>query len=308
MVTTNGNDGSCAVTPGDATGTVVYTPDASYTGADSCVLTLTDLDGDTDTATISVTVNPFGANDDSAVTTRGQTVVVSPGGNDSGFDDTIAVSLANGGACTLGGTAAITAGQGLAVADIRITYTPATIIAGTSGNPVYTDVCTYTLDDGDAPADSADISIDVSNSVPVANNGNASTISTQDVAPATLAATFTSPGAGGNLGNAGVTTAGNGAKGTTAVAGNVITYTPAADFFAGSDTYTYTVTDADGAESDEVDTGTVTVTIADVSPVIEDDTITTDADTASDLDLDHHCRQRFSYPAHAGGDHRWHER
>jgi hypothetical protein len=118
--------------------------------------------------------------------------------------------------------------------------------------------------------------------VPNAADGNASAISTAGVAPASLSATFTSPGTGGSLGNAGVTTAGNGTNGTTSVAGNVITYTPSATFFAGSDTFTYTVTDADGAASDETDTGTVTVTIADIAPTIADGAITTAADTTSD--------------------------
>ena len=39
---------------------MVYTPVAGYTGADSCVLTLTDGDGDADTATINITVNAAG--------------------------------------------------------------------------------------------------------------------------------------------------------------------------------------------------------------------------------------------------------
>jgi hypothetical protein len=287
VVTTQATNGDCVVNPENATGTVVYTPDAGYTGADSCVLTLTDTDSDTDTATLSITVNPRGANDDLAVTTRGQTVVIAPGSNDEGFDDTVAVSLANGGVCTEGGTAEVTAGQGQAVGDIRITYTPFTIAAGTSGNPVDTDVCTYTLDDGVAPADSADISIAVSNSVPVANDGTI-TISSAGVAPVGLTGTFTSPGTGGSLGNAGVTTVDAGTNGTTSVAGNVITYT-VATAFVGNDTFTYTVTDADGAASDETDTGTVTVTIADVNPEITGGSTQTTAGTASaafDLDVD----------------------
>ncbi len=55
-VTTDGTNGSCAVTAPDASGQVVYTPDAGFFGTDSCVLTLTDGNDDTDTATINVTV------------------------------------------------------------------------------------------------------------------------------------------------------------------------------------------------------------------------------------------------------------
>ena len=55
-VTLDGTNGSCAVTAANATGQVVYTPDADFFGTDSCVMTLTDGNGDTDTATINVTV------------------------------------------------------------------------------------------------------------------------------------------------------------------------------------------------------------------------------------------------------------
>jgi hypothetical protein len=166
------------------------------------------------------------------------------------------------------------------VGDIRITYTPAPIIAGTSGNPVYTDVCTYTLDDGVAPADSADISIDVSNSVPDAIGGAAPGIDTEGLAPASRTSVFTAPGTGGNLGNTPVTSivATDGATGTTSVTGNVITYTPDADFFVGSDSYTYTITDLDGETSTS---SNVTVTIADVLPTIADGNVATTVGTAS---------------------------
>lgn len=269
--------------PGPRAGqTITYTSSVDASGADSFTYSITD-GVNTKTATVTVNIVPFGANPDSAVTTRDQPVVISPGANDAGFDDTIHVTLANGGACTNGGTAAVTAGQDGALADIRITYTPAAIAAGTSGNPVYTGICNYTLDDGVQPTDDADISIAVSNSVPVANDG-ASSIVTAGVAPADLTAAFTAPGTGGapaaNLGDAPsvVTVTTQGSKGSATVAGNIITYTVSdAAFFTGTDTYTYTVTDLDG----ETDTGVVTVTIADIAPEITVGTITTTTGTAS---------------------------
>ncbi|MCB1597338.1 MAG: GlyGly-CTERM sorting domain-containing protein, partial [Gammaproteobacteria bacterium] len=185
--------------------------------------------------------------------------------------------------CTSGtGTIAVTSGNGGPKQDVLVTYTPPTNNPASGSATTLNDSCEYTIGNGTQPDDTANILVAVTNSVPNAVDGNASAISTQGNAPAGRTATFTSPGTGGSLGNAGVTTAGNGTKGTTSVAGNVITYTVTdAAFFAGSDTFTYTVTDADGDASDEVDTGTVTVTIADVSPVIADGAITTDADTAS---------------------------
>ena len=216
-------------------------------------------------------------------TTRGvQPAPIAVGANDVGFGNAVHVTIGNGGACDQGGTAAVTAGQDGAPGDIRVTYTPA---ATAPGSPGYTETCTYIIDDGSAPADTANIVITVSNLVPVANNGNASAI-TINPGDAVLGrtATFTSPGPGGSLGNAGITAAGNGTYGITSVAGNVITYTITdANFVAGSDTFTYTVTDPDGVDSDETDDATVTVsiTVANVVPTIAVGPITTIANTAS---------------------------
>ena len=260
--------------------TITYTSNVGATGTDTFVYSMTD-GANTDTATVTVNILAFGANNDSASTTRGVPVTVYPARNDAGYTpDTVTVTP---GACTSGsGTIVVTSGNGGPKQDVLVTYTPPANNPASGSATTLNDSCAYTIGNGTQPDDTANILVAVTNSVPVANDGNASALSTQGVAPAGRTATFTSPGAGGSLGNAGVTTAGNGTKGTTSVAGNVITYTVTdAAFFVGSDTFTYTVTDADGAASDEVDTGTVTVTIADVTPVIADGSIITDADTAS---------------------------
>lgn len=59
-VTTQAAQGLCAIS-GDS---VVYTPNADASGADSCVLTFADVDGDTATGTISITVAAAPADDD----------------------------------------------------------------------------------------------------------------------------------------------------------------------------------------------------------------------------------------------------
>ena len=269
--------------PGPAAGQIItYTSNVGATGTDSFVYSITD-GVNTDTATVTVSILPFGANNDAAATTRGvQPAPIAVGANDVGFDNTVQVTIDNGGVCDQGGTAAVTAGQDGPPAGIRVTYTPA---ATAPGSPGYTETCSYTIDDGVAPADTANIVITVSNLVPVANDGNASAI-TINPGDATLGrtATFTSPGPGGSLGNVGVTTAGNGTRGTTSVTGNVITYTITdAAFVSGSDTFTYTVTDPDGADTDETDTGTVTVTItvSNAVPTLAVGPITTIANTES---------------------------
>ena len=274
--------GTAVVTTGTGNAadvTITYTSNVGATGTDTFGYQITD-GASTETATVTVNILPFGANDDSASTTRGVPVTVYPARNDAGYDpDTVTVTP---GACTSGtGTIAVTSGNGGSRQDLLVTYTPPANNPASGSATTLNDSCAYTIGNGDEPDDTANILVAVSNSVPVANDGNASAISTVGVAPAGRTATFTSPGTGGSLGNAGVTTAGNGANGTTSVAGNVITYTAGATFFAGSDTFTYTVTDADGAASDETDTGTVTVTIADAAPAITVAAITTTEDTAS---------------------------
>ena len=56
-VTTDGVNGTCTLTAANATGQVIYTPDADFFGVDSCVVTLTDGNGDSDTGTIAITVD-----------------------------------------------------------------------------------------------------------------------------------------------------------------------------------------------------------------------------------------------------------
>jgi hypothetical protein len=283
LTTPNPTKGAATVTTasGNAADVVIsYTSNAGVTGTDTFGYSITDGTS-TETATVTVNILAFGANDDSANTTRGVAVTVYPARNDVGFTpDTVTVTP---GVCTSGdGTIVVTSGDNGPKQDLLVTYTPPANNPASGSATTLNDSCAYTIGNGTQPDASANILIAVTNSVPVANDGNASALSTAGVAPAGLTATFTSPGTGGSLGNAGVTTTGNGTRGTAAVAGNVITYTVTdAAFFVGSDTFTYTVTDADGAASDEVDTGTVTVTIADVAPTIADGAITTDVDTAS---------------------------
>ncbi len=268
--------------PGPAAGQIItYTSNVGATGTDSFVYSMTD-GVSTETATVTVRILPFGANNDAAATTRGvQPAPIAVGANDVGFGDPVHVTIDNGGVCDQGGTAAVTAGQDGPPGGIRVTYTPASTAPGSPG---YTETCSYTIDDGVAPADTANIVITVSNLVPVANNGSASAIIvTAGNTALGRTATFTSPG-GGSLGNAGVTTASNGSYGSTSVAGNVITYTVTGNILASvSDTFTYTITDHDGTYTDETDSGTVTVTITipNAVPTITVGPITTIVNTVS---------------------------
>lgn len=142
-----------------------------------------------------------------------------------------------------------------------------------------TDSLLYQVDGGGF-TDTATLSINiVSDSVPVTPNGQI-TISTQGVAPtaATGSLNLTTL-AGFHLGNGGVVTVGTATnnKGTPGVTGTTVSFTPAATFFSGEETFQYTVTDGQGDTS----SGTITVIIANVNPTISGGSISTDQDEAS---------------------------
>ena len=253
---------------------ITYQPAGGFTGTNTFTYNVVDARGASKTGTVTATVVVFGANDDTASTTRNTGISIPIGVNDSGFTPTVTATF---GSCSAGGTFIIV-GSGGSTAGISANYTP----GSAAGSPGYTETCTYTLDDGVNPADGATVTITVSNTVPNAADGALSAIGTIGLAPLGRTGTFTAPGVGGSLGNVGggaaVTVTTQGAKGNAVVVGNVITYTVTdAAFFAGTDSFTYLVTDADG----ETDSGVVTVTIANVVPVIADGTITTRKDVAS---------------------------
>ena len=222
----------------------------------------------TDTATVSVNILAFGANDDTATTrTNSAAIDINVGANDAGFTDP--VSLAITVAPDAGGTATPPAGT-VALANGIISYTPAATAPGTA---TYTETFTYEVTDANTQTDTGVVTVTVTNIVPNAVGGATSAISTQGAAPAGKTGTFTAPGAGGSLGDAPsvVTVSTQGTKGNATVAGNVITYTITdAAFFSGTDTFNYTITDAD----DETASADVTVTIPDLTPTVAGDAST----------------------------------
>ncbi|MDH4022552.1 MAG: Ig-like domain-containing protein [Gammaproteobacteria bacterium] len=254
--------------PGPQAGiTIEYTANGGATGADTFVYTVQDA-GTTDTATVSVNILAFGANDDTATTrTNSAAIDINVGANDAGFTDPVTITITA--APDAGGTATPPAGS-VALANGIISYTPAATAPGTA---TYTETFTYQVTDAVPQSDTAVVTVTVTNAVPDAVGGATSTISTQGSAPAGKTGTFTAPGTGGNLGDAPsvVTVSTQGTKGNATVASNVITYTITdAAFFSGADVFSYTITDADG----ETDSADVTVTIPDLTPSVAGDPAT----------------------------------
>jgi len=226
----------------NADGTITYSPDADFNGGDSFTYEVSDGNGGSDTATVSVNVIPVNdapvAVDDTATTDEDTDVTVDVLANDSDVEgDTLSSSV----------TSAPTNGATTVNADGSITYTPDADFSGS-------DSFTYELSDGNGGSATATVSITINpvNDVPVAVDDTATTDEDTDVIVDVLA---NDTDADGDALTPSVSAApANGAA--TVNADGTITYTPNADF-SGSDSFTYELSDGNGGSA----TATVSVTV-----------------------------------------------
>lgn len=238
--------------PGDgvaivnASGAIVYTPNADFSGVDSFTYTVADDDGDTsNAATVAISVAAIGgsnsppvAANDSVNTVQGAAVTIAVLSNDSDADgglDPTAVAVQSAPA---NGAAAVNA-------DGSITYTPD---AGFTG----ADTFTYTVADDDGEtSNAATVTVtvipgDVNNSPPAALNDAATT---ETGVPVTIDVLANDSDDDGSIEPTTVAVLDAPVSGSAAVNGDgSITYTPAAGFI-GDDSFTYTVLDNEGAAS-----------------------------------------------------------
>jgi len=233
-------------------GKVVYTPNDGFVGNDVFTYTVTDANGATDTATVSVSVtakpvNTTDAVSDVSMTDAGTPVTIDVLANDTdpeGHTQTITSTNQ-----PLNGTAAIVNGQ--------IVYTPNAGFAGV-------DTFIYTITDSEGATDTTHVNVTVK-ADPTINTTHACddvsmTEFNQPVTVDVLANDFDPQGDAQT-----VTAVGTPTNGSVQIVNGKVVYTPNTGF-SGQDTFTYTVTDAQGA----TDTATVTVTV-------KGDTNTTDA-------------------------------
>ena len=239
----NGAHGTTAV----AGSQITYTPAAGWSGADSFQYVVTDSLGSSTPGTVNVTVvaPPVATDDPDRTTGQGKAITIDVLANDQGSPGSTNVAL----------TSAANGANGTAVvADGLVTYTPAATFSGT-------DTFTYVITDNFGNTDEATVTVTVVASpaavgdVRTIGQGRAVTI---DVL-ANDAIRTGSPVA---------LTAGNGAHGTTTVANNQVTYTPAADW-SGTDSFTYVIADGYGNSS----TAIVSLTIV-AAPVAVNDALT----------------------------------
>lgn len=259
------------------TGDFTYTPASDFNGNDSFTYTIFDSEGEQDTATVNITINPVNdapvAADDSFVTNEdsilnGNVLVNNGGGVDSDIDGDI-LSVVSGIFATMQG------GIIELQSDGSFSYTPTANFNGL-------DSFDYTIQDGHGGVDTGTVSITVNavNDTPVAQDDSFSVNEDAILSRNVLADNgngVDSDVENGNL-TVAATTLITAAGGTVVLLANGdFTYAPAENF-NGTDSFTYSVSDPDGAQ----DTATVNITVTSVNdaPVAADDAFVTDEDVS----------------------------
>ncbi|TMQ07734.1 MAG: tandem-95 repeat protein [Deltaproteobacteria bacterium] len=247
-------------TVGFTGGTASYTPATDYVGSDSFTYTITDAHGATATATVNVTVTnlaPVAVDD--AITAPANAagsvdvLVNDTDGDNDGISVTSFTQPAHG---TVG------------VAGSLATYSPATDYVGS-------DSFGYTITDGHGATASATVHVTVTNLAPTPADDTL-----QAPANATGSVDVLVNDTDGDHDAFSVTSNTQGAHGSVGFTGSVATYSPATDY-VGSDSFTYTVTDANGGTG----TATVHVTVTNLAPAANDDAISTPSNAAGSVDV-----------------------
>ncbi|MBL0047301.1 MAG: tandem-95 repeat protein [Bacteroidetes bacterium] len=238
----------------NANGTFTYTPNNGFAGVDTFSYTICDPNNACDTAVVTITVGnatPIAVND--TYTTPFQTVLNASTvlANDSDPNgDTLTVAVINN---TTNGTLVMNANG-------TFTYTPNNGFTGV-------DTFTYSICDPNGACDTAVVTITVGNAFPIAVNDTYSTPFQTVLNGTSVLANDTDP----NGDPLTVTVIANTTNGILVMNANgTFTYTPATGF-TGTDTFTYTICDPNGA----CDTALATITVGNATPVAVNDTYST---------------------------------
>ena len=245
-------------------GSVFYTPPANFNGQATINYTISDGNGGSDSAVVTVTVtnqnDPPVANNDTASVDEDSTAnIINVTANDTDPDgDNLTVTAASA-------TAGIVTPSGG-----NVVYTPPANFVGQA-------TINYTISDGNGGTDSAIVTVTVSNQndPPIANNDTASVQEDSSGNVINVAANDTDPD-----GDLLTVSAASTATGTATFSGSNVIYTPPADF-NGQATINYTISDGNGG----TDTAIVTVTVTNVNdrPVANNDTANVDEDSSNNV-------------------------
>ncbi|MBV1883891.1 MAG: tandem-95 repeat protein [Pseudomonadales bacterium] len=254
-VTNNGSD-------------VTYTPNANYTGVDSFTYSVSDGNGGSATATVSITVGGVNdapiASDDVASTDEDTLVIIDVLLNDidEDGDSLTLISFMHG-------------AQGTVVlnADSTLTYTPSENFNGL-------DSFSYSISDGVGGSDSASVNVNV---IPVNDNPSAADdrVMTDEEILVVINVLDNDVDVDGDT----LIVSVNDGAGSGSIIVNsdqTLSYTPETDF-AGIDSFSYSVSDSHGG----TDIATVTVDVGGVNDAPEaiSDSVTTDEDMVLTIDV-----------------------
>ncbi|MFN8469350.1 MAG: Ig-like domain-containing protein [Caldilineaceae bacterium] len=251
---------------GTLTGTtpnVTYTPAANYFGADSFTFKANDGTADSNVATVSINVTAVNdaplANPQSVTTAQNTAANITLTGSDvegNPLTYSIVTAPTHG---ALSGTAP------------NVTYTPA---AGYIG----TDSFTFKANDGTADSNVATVSINVTAGANVPPVANPQIVPTAEDTAVNI--TLTATDANGDTLSYSIVT--QPAHGTVTGTAPNVTYTPAANY-AGTDSFTFMAND--GQADSNVATVTINVTAVNDAPVADNQTVSTQEDTALNITL-----------------------
>ncbi len=238
----------------NANGSFSYTPNPNFNGTDSFTYTAFDGSFSSNTATVTITVNPVNDNPDAL--NDSATVAEDSGAN------TISVRNNDNIAPDTGETLSVTSVTQGASGLVAVTNGGADVSYTPNANFNGADSFTYTISDGNGGSDTATVNITVT-SVNDAPNAVDDSATVDEDSGANAVSVFANdsilPDTGETLT---ITAKTNGANGTVAITGNGtgLTYAPNAGF-NGTDSFTYTVSDGNGG----TDTATVSVTVTAVN-------------------------------------------
>ena len=241
----------------DVEGVVVYTPNSGFGGTDSFSYRVSDNDGavsnQADVEVFTGYLSPTAGND-SANTKPDTPVAIDILANDNDADGTIEPN-----------SITVTTGPGNGTVEVNnvediVTYTPDTGFIGT-------DSFTYTVADDDAiVSNQATVEVFTGNVSPVAEDDS---VDTDEDTPVAIDVLDNDSDADGSIDSNTVliTTGPSNGSADFNQAEGTITYSPNTGF-TGTDTFTYTVADDEGAVSNEA---TVTINPVNISPTANDD-------------------------------------
>ena len=286
----------------NANGTFTYTPAANYNGHDTFTYRVTDANGASATAVVTLTVTPV---NDAPVASN--VSVTTP--EDQTFNGTLTATDVDSPSLTF--TKATNPSHGTVVVNPNGTY-----VYAPAANYNGPDSFTYTVSDGAGGTVTRTVAINVTpvNDAPVAVNdafsGNEDTIITGDVTPGTAGQdsdiegdTITVVDGDGNASN-GLSPVSGPANGTLVLnADGTFSYRPNANF-NGTDSFRYRISDGNGGFAEA--TVLLTVNPVNDAPTAANGSATTPEDTtyngtlppASDVDGDTVTYSKASDPAH----------